>query len=109
MPLQLGVEARGDGFQELGRRLVVVVLAVGHLAVAGHLVLDRRLPARARRTVARVRFLRLYMNGKGVDEDHHEALRWLKRVAAKPSQFQEKAKEGVKYLTTGEIPEEYYR
>jgi hypothetical protein len=34
-----------------------------------------------------------------VDKDLHESLRWLKRAAAKPSQFQEKAKEGVKFLT----------
>ena len=67
------------------------------------------LAAKQGMTIAEFNVACMYMNGKGVDEDHHEALRWLKRVAAKPSQFQEKAKEGVKYLTTGEIPEEYYR
>ena len=57
------------------------------------------LAAKQGMTVAEYNVAAMYMNGQGVDKDLHEALRWFKRTAAKPSQVQEKAKEGVKFLT----------
>jgi hypothetical protein len=57
------------------------------------------LAAKQGMTVAEFNVGAMYMNGTAVDKDLHESLRWLKRAAAKPSQFQEKAKEGVKFLT----------